>query len=183
MGRQYALRMRPTGGRAVSVAATKDTTQNLPEGQRVTVTAGNDDLRRSQSIHTEDDPLGSDDQGAYLSSEGHGFFTLWVFSAGPGRYSQVAHGSWELFSSLYDRERSQVLYPKVGLSGQIVTVDFKNHRVRSTLLQNGRELRLLDQSRDGTLVAFSVYGPCDYAGSRFKMKPDEMRHVCIVKMK
>jgi hypothetical protein len=112
-----------------------------------------------------------------LTNQGHGDLSLRMRPANGGVRYEIMRGGWELESFLFDEARSEVLYP----SGEaIITFDLQTRQSRYFLRGTGGDLRLLDRTRDGAVVAYTVAGPC--AG-----KPDydttvrQARRVCFVK--
>lgn len=101
--------------------------------------------------------------GEYLVStdpQGHGSFRLLVSSAAMPRAHVIAEGSWELETYLLDPARLLVLYPKDGSFGSIVNYNLRSGQSAELHLQSGENLRLLDVTGDGKLLAYSVSGPC-----------------------
>ena len=72
----------------------------------------------------------------------------------------IAEGSWELETFLLNPARGQVLFPEPGLFGSIVTYNLRTGQSEALDFQSGENLRLLDLTGDGKLLAYSVIGPC-----------------------
>jgi hypothetical protein len=110
--------------------------------------------------------------GEYLVSaepEGHGSFRLQVRSPGNPPAYVIAQGSRELETFLLNRAPRQVLYPRPGWSlGSIVIYDLGTGQSASLNFPTGENLRLLDLTGDGKLVAFSVTGRCSQPSSSYQ---------------
>ncbi len=110
--------------------------------------------------------------GEYVVSaepEGHGSFRLLVRSPGKPQAYVIAEGSWELETFLLNPARRQVLYPKPGWSlGSIVNYNLRTGQSASLNFQSGENLRLLDLTGDGRLLAFSVTGRCGQSPSSYQ---------------
>lgn len=101
--------------------------------------------------------------GEYLVSadpRGHGSFRLLVRSPGIAQAHVIAEGSWELETYLIDPARLLVLYPTAGLFGSIASYNLRTGQSAALHVQSGGNLRLLDLTSDGKLLAYSVIGPC-----------------------
>jgi hypothetical protein len=101
----------------------------------------------------------------------------------------IARGSGELETFILDVRRSRVLYPSLFGPAMIFTFDLNARTERGFPLQTGVDIRLLDENRSGTLVAYSVAGSCEPDESlkegillRFKPIPQKPspRHACLV---
>lgn len=110
--------------------------------------------------------------GEYLVSaepEGHGSFRLVVGSPGKRQTDVIAQGSWELETFLLNPARRQVLYPKPAWPlGSIVIYNLRTGQSTSLYFQSGDDLRLLDLTGDGKLLAFTVTGRCSQNPSSYQ---------------
>jgi hypothetical protein len=95
------------------------------------------------------------------ATKGHGYYSLSMRLSQQTALKAIATGGGELETFLFDPVRSQVRYPeRVGSTRTLVTLDLGSRQSRSLQLQNGADLRLLDQTRDATLIAYTVAGSC-----------------------
>ncbi|MGA7712725.1 MAG: hypothetical protein WCA81_12540 [Rhizomicrobium sp.] len=89
---------------------------------------------------------------------GHGAFTLSAENRKTGRSRKIANGSWELQHVLFDGHAKL----RFGDSGGIVTVDLNGGATQKLIVAQKRAPgRLLDQTQDGSLIAYIMYGSCD----------------------
>lgn len=89
-------------------------------------------------------------------NQGHGDLVLETRSIKGGAPRQIARASWELETFLFSGDRSEVLYP----SRESITAFNLDTGQSRTVLQNaGRDLRLLDRTRDGKVIAYTVIDP------------------------
>lgn len=75
----------------------------------------------------------------------------------------IATGGKELYSFVFDPQRSVVYYPESGrYDGAIVSFDLGTRLYQTTALPFSEGLKLLDAKREGdtTLAAYTVDGPC-----------------------
>ena len=93
---------------------------------------------------------------------------------------QITVGGWELPSFISDPDRLQVLYPDID-GHSIVNYDLRTRQSRRLVLPNGSELELLDETRDRSLIAYAVYGPCRYGDKDTPARAWRQRNVCFVK--
>jgi len=95
-------------------------------------------------------------------NEGHGDIRLRVQTG--TETIEIAQGNWELESFILDRERDRVLYPVARFPAAIAMFDLKaalqTHEVIVQAGMRSLDIRLLDQTRDGTRAAYTVYGSC-----------------------
>jgi hypothetical protein len=111
-------------------------------------------------------------------NQGHGDIVLRARPAKGGPTWLIAFGGWELESFLFSGNQSEVLYPTVE---GVATVDLQTGKSRLVLRGTGGDLRLLDRSIDGKLIAYTVFGPC-------LRKPDysfpvhQPRNVCFARL-
>jgi hypothetical protein len=109
--------------------------------------------------------------GEYVVSaenQGHGFLRLLVRSPGIPQAHVIAEGSWELETFLLNPARWQVLYPETGWFGSVVTYNLRTGQSEALDFQSGQNLRLLDLTGDGKLLAYSVTGPCSQNASSYQ---------------
>ncbi len=109
--------------------------------------------------------------GEYVVSavnQGHGLLRLLVRSPGIPQAHVIAEGSWELETFLLNPARRQVLYPETGWFGSIVTYNLRTGQSAALDFQSGQNLRLLDLTGDGKLLAYSVTGPCSQDASSYQ---------------
>jgi len=92
---------------------------------------------------------------------------------------QITTGSWELLSFIPDPDTLHVLYPDIQ-EHSIVTFDLRSHQARRLALPNGDELELLDEARDRSLIAYTVYGPCRYGDKDTPSRAWWQKNVCFV---
>lgn len=89
---------------------------------------------------------------------GHGAFILSAYNRKTKQDREIARGSWELERFLFDGH-ARLRFP----AGQgIVSLDLTNGTSQSFILARDRGLtRLLDETRDGRMIAYSMPGSCD----------------------
>jgi hypothetical protein len=108
------------------------------------------------------------DYAVSAENQGHGFLRLLVRSPGIREAHVIASASWELDTFLLNPVRRQVLYPETGWFGSIVTHDLRTGQSAALDFQSGENLRLLDLTGDGKLVAYSVTGACNQNASSYQ---------------
>lgn len=103
--------------------------------------------------------------------QGHGSFTLTARAAHGGGIFQIAGGSWELGSFVFDSRRSVVIFPRF-YSPAIALCDLNTRQIREAYLPNRAE-HLLDAKPElgGYLVAYASYGPCQGYGDQGSFYP------------
>lgn len=113
-------------------------------------------------------------------NQGHGDIMVQVRRAGGTAYQQIARGSWELVSFLFDGARSEVLYPD-WIRGGIIALSLREGRARSLVTQPGGNVYLLDSTEHLHLVAYSSYGPCG-AKPDYSNRVQQARRVCFANL-
>ncbi len=116
-----------------------------------------------------------------VTAGSHGIHTLWIREAN-GEWTDVADGGFELLTFIFDPVRSVVLYPALG---KIVALDLQTHQSRSVLaLKNPVFPYLLDQTGDGTVVAYIEPGDCLLgAQSDDELRIAHPRRVCFAEFR
>lgn len=114
---------------------------------------------------------------------GHGAWGLSMQVKGQRTWSVIAQGGGELETFLFDPSRSQVLYPALG---KMMAYDLQTRQSREVLTLNDpwTQPRLLDQTQDGTMVAYIEPGAClGPARGGDITRTDPPRHVCLLKLR
>jgi hypothetical protein len=97
-----------------------------------------------------------------LSDLGHGDIRLFTRTPDGREEHQIARGSWELESLIFEPNRSLVLFPR---SAAIAVLDLNTQRMKETYLPNRTNWLLAAQPKPGGfLVAYTSYGPCEAEG-------------------
>lgn len=121
-------------------------------------------------------------------NQGHGLLHLYVRSPGEPRPEAIADGGWDLESFLVNPAREQVIYPEGGWFGSIVTYKLRTGQSVKLQIQSGGNIRLLDLTRDGKLLAYSVTGPCSSeTGYQWLLQVERLQHtgsnICFLRLK
>jgi hypothetical protein len=128
----------------------------------------------------DDDRL--QENGTYavrLQHELHGIKLIQVSELNKPGVRELAVGSWELESFIFDREHSMVIYPveRRGPDTGIVLANLRTRRNQTLKLPNVRDLRLLDRHPTTNMIAYSVGDACDATSS----KQEAPVHICFAR--
>lgn len=121
-----------------------------------------------QAFHRENNHAGGAGVFHLVGMNPHFMITAWyghlVMQTRDGENPyRIATGGRELYSFLFDSDRSVVFYPVSGrYNGAIVVFDLNARQSQSVALPFSIGLKLLDETRkpNSTVVAYAVDGPC-----------------------
>jgi hypothetical protein len=106
---------------------------------------------------------------------------------------QIASGSWELESFVFEPDRSSILYLETfqdwvwgdSHDGAIMTLDLNTRQSQETYLPaRAEKLLAAVQEGDGYLAAYTTYGPCEpevLPGGRHQTM-DSPKNVCFARV-
>ena len=80
-----------------------------------------------------------------------------------GATFEIARGNNPAGTFIFDADRSRVVYPKfVWPFATVISIDLTNRQSRDLAsLQSAANVRLLDQTQNGTMIAYTVFGSCE----------------------
>lgn len=113
-----------------------------------------------------------------LQNTYHGDYRLSMKRKGAKKPTVIANGGGELVGFLFDKQHSLVRYTD-DINKAIVTYDLNAAKALTLLTYGQAEVNLLDQTSDGTLLAYERFGSCD---ASVQGKADSIYYVCFVRL-